>query len=586
MRDDAPSGEYRLAFQYLLAETRMRRRETTFSVSDSEVGSRTIEVDISLPEDGAADSTCYVPVAFLQKGQVAPSLKVTDAGGNAIAIPTKRENMALTELAVQRLVEEQLLFLGDDQKSRELVREVIACEPLPARVSRILLQEREPDAAPIFSTLGLLEDHFLLWVPVCGSRASQHHLTICRSEPQSPFFLFARKRRRTLVTMQTALGQVSIAANLATGRWWLRLGEAVPRFLNRFALRPLEVGVREPEAARFASCHMRFAAPPGFVVRHLRVGVSDGSGQTAEENQTVELDRSNPHVVVQGFDHDVGHVHLAMTDNPRRVYMNVALSLRPGSTTLWMLTAILTAGLLWLVHHHGSYGHPALQNKQIVAAILLVAPAFASAWSLRAEDGELLRNYLSGARLLLLVSAALSVATALALADILPFGAGRYDTISVYTAASYFVAVTLLTVWLLSLRPTWRLFRGALRTPMRSLLAILLLGVVISLAGLHNGLPLRIAGFLLLAGGLSLAVISANTVAEPLRSNRALYRPLAAIGAVIALLSAGHFLGFYTNRFDEEIPRLVCVGFGLGLAVLAVVGLLFAESTKMEEEKP
>jgi hypothetical protein len=587
MRDDAPSGNYFLAAEYLLADTRLRRRETTFNAYLSEVGTRTIEVDFSLPTGKAEGCTCYVPVAFLPKGRVAPSLEVRDAAGNVLAIPTKRENMALTERAIENLIAADALQLHDSAKSRELIREVISHERLiQARVSRILLEGHEPSAKPLFAALGLLEDHFLLWVPIQGAPASQHHVSICRSEPHGRFPLFKRRRRPVVGPVDTALGQAQVRVGDPTGRWTFDFFSALKRFLNAFALHPLEAGAREFEAARFASCHLRFHAPDGFLIRNLRVGVGDGSATHSDEGRIEELDPSDPHAVVQGFDHDVGHVHLSMTDNPQRIYLNVALGLRGGNTTLWMLATVLTAVLLWLVHHHASYGPPKFQNKQIVAAALLVVPAFASAWSLRAEGGELLRTSLAGARVLLLASAALSVATALALAGILPFGLDRYDTISVYGAASYFVALALITAWLLSGRPTWQLYRHGLRTPARNLLAILLIGVLVGLVGLHHGLPLRLAGLILLVAGLGLCVISANTIAEPLRSSRTLYRPLAALGALPVLFAAGYFLGFYTNRFDLEILRYVCQGAGGALIFLSSFGFLFAESGKLQETRP
>lgn len=585
MRDDAPSGDYLLASEYLLTETRLRRRETTFNAYVSVVGSRTIEVDFSLPASGDG-STCYVPVAYFPKDEVAPSLEVRDAASNVLAIPTKRENMALTEIAIQDLVSAETLTLADPDRSSELIREVISHDPLPARVSRILFEGHESSAKPVFQALDLLEDHFLLWVPVQGESESQHHITICRREPHTPFPLFGRKRQPVVVPYETALGQVQVRVREASGRPTFDFLDALDRFLNTFALRPLEVGARESEAARFASCHLRFDAPDGFLIRHLRVGVTDGSLRRSEQKDRIpELDPGDPDVVIQGINQDVGHVHLSKTVNPRQIYLNVALGLRGGTTTLWMLATVLTAVLLWLVHHHPSYGPPRFQNKEIVAAALLVGPAIASAWSLRGEGGELLRTSLSGARVLLLASAALSVATALALADVLPLGLGRYDTISIYTSASYFIAVALIAAWLLSGRPTWRLFRSALRHPSRNLMAIVALGLVTGLLGLHSGLPLRLAGCLLLAAGLSLAVISANTVAEPLGGSRAFYRLLAGVGALPVIFAAGYFLGFYANRFDADLLRFVCMGVGIVLILFPLGGFLTAGSGQKEEKK-
>lgn len=586
MRDEAPSGGYRLISEYLLPESRLRRRETTFNAYVSVVGSRTIEVDFSLPLGDGKGETCYVPVAYFPKNEVAPSLEAKDATGRVLALPTKRENMALTQIAIEKLVADGALTLIDPERSKELIGEVIANEPLPARVSRMLLQSHEPGAQSLFQALDLLEDHFLLWVPVCGDSESQHHLTICRTEPHPPFPLFRRRRQPVIVPYETALGEVQIRVREATGRPTFDVFAALDRLLNAFALRPLEVGARESEAGRFASCHLRFHAPDGFLVRHLRVGVTDGSLPRPEHgNRIPELDGDDPDVVIQGIDQDVGHVHLSRRVNPRQLYVNVSLGLREGTTTLWMLATVLTAVLLWLVHHHPRYGPPRFQNKQIVAAALLVGPAVASAWSLRGEGGELLRTSLSGARVLLLASAALSVATALALADVLPFGLNRYDAISIYAAVSYFIATAMTTAWILSGRPTWRLLRGALRRPNLNLVAIAFLGLVALLVGLHDGPRLRPDGLLLLAAGLGLAVISANTVAEPLGGSRAFYRLLASVGAIPVIFAAGFFLGFYTNRFDADLLRMLCMGVGVALILLSITGFLLSESGEMKEER-
>jgi hypothetical protein len=583
MRDEPPEGDYRLAADYLLDETRLRRRETVLHAYVSEVGTRTTELDFSLPvgeadHDEEDSGTWYVPVSFLRKDQVAPSLEVRDASNGVLAIPTKRENMALTEMAIDRLVESGAISLSHPNETRSQIREIMTSDYLTfrerfsVRVSRLLLQSREPGAEQIFETLSLLEDHFLLWVPIRGLPGSQHHVTVCRAEPHPSLPILGRARKRVILQVQTALGQVKVRVGAPTGRPTVDVGALLSRFLNAFALQPREARAREFEASRFASCHLRFHAPAGFLVRNLRVGVGDGPGDEATPPRIDELDPAERDVVVQGVDTDVGHVHLARTDNPRRVYLNVTLGLRGGNTTLWMLATVLTAGLLWLVHHHGGYGPPELQNKQIVAAALLVGPAFASAWSLRAEGGELLRTSLAGARVLLLGSAVLSVATALALAGVHPIGSGRYDTISAYTAVSFFLAAALVVAWLLSSRPTWQLLRSALATPARNLLTILVLSFLSLLVGLHEGLPLRLAGGLLLLAGLALAVISANTVAERLQSSRTLYRPLAGFGALPLLFAAGYFLGFYTNRFDPDVLRLICVVAGAGLALLVVIG--------------
>jgi hypothetical protein len=579
MRDQAPAGQYGLAVDYLLPDTRLRRRETSFDRNLPELNVRTVEVDFGLPGGEGDPTTWYVPVAFFPKDEVAPSLEVCGADGGRLAIPTKRENMALTRDAIDQLHARDAFTVKDPAGSMELIRDVICLDPFRARIARFLFAEHEPDAMSIQQALGLLEDQFLLWVPIRGEPDSQHHVTVCRHELRRQFPLLERAMRRRIVPVETALGTVRVRVGEPTGLPVFDLTQALDRLLGAFAVRPLEAGLREAEAARFASCHMRYHAPDGFVVRNLRTGLSDATpGGTLEE-----LDPDDEHSVLQGFDQSIGHLHLSRTDNPRLVYLKVTLALRSGVTTLWMLAGVLTAILLWLVLHHHSYGPPKYQNKQIAAAALLVGPAFASAWSLRAEGSELLRTSLAGARVLLLASAALSVGSALALADVMPFGLSRFDAIEAYASLSYLVAVPLIIAWLLSSRPTWRLFRDVLNTPYRNLAFNLLIAVAVLLVGLHGALAVRVAGLMTLVCGFALAMVSANTVAEELISRATLYRSLAGIGSLPVFFAAGGFLGFYADRVSASMARDVCVVAGGLIAIVALIGFVLSDNRHTEE---
>jgi hypothetical protein len=586
MRDDAPPGAYKLASHYLLSDSRMKRRETSFRPYVAEVDARSIDIDLSLPALDCGPCEWYVPAALLPKGSVAPSLKVTDASGRVISIPTKRENMALTERAIEELSGGAGMHLSDPVRSRELIREVISYEPLPARVSRLVFDDHEPAASSrLDALLSLLEDQFLLWIPVHGAPASQHHLSISRHELRGERPIIRHALRPFTEVFPTALGNVEISAILAVGPRIPDFGVLLERFLLAFALRPLELVTREIEAARFASCHVRVHAPAGFLVRHIRAGCPLSSAEPGVE-RIVELDRDDPHVVVQGEDQNLGHMHLSQTENPGEVYLRVTLALRGGVTTLWMLAAVLTAGLLWLVHHHGSYGNPAEQNKQIAAAALLVGPAFASAWSLRAEGSELLRTSLSGARFLLLASAALSVASALALAGVFPSGSNRYEAIEIYASAGYLVAVPLIATWLVSSRPTWLIFRSFLRTRERSLGACAAIGLLLAFVGLHHGVPTRVLGGVLLGAGLALAAIAANPVGESLDRDPTSYRPLAGVAALSAVAIAGYFLGFYGDLVSEDAGRWSSFGLGVTLLLAALAGISTLIWGKWQEKAP
>jgi hypothetical protein len=573
MRDEAPPGDYRIACQYLLSASRMLRRESVLHVSLAEVVTRSIEVDFGLPTTECGETLWFVPVAFFPKNRVAPSLDVVDASDTVLPVPTKRENMGLTERAIGALADEGRLHLGDSAQSRELIREVISSAPPYARVSRLVFREHEPAASPLLhDLLTLLEDQFLLWVPITGLPGSRHHVSMRRYEFQESDPIRRPVRRKTTYDVKTALGEVLVSAQAPTGRSTLDVPLAVDRLLRAFALRPIEVRVREAEAARFASYHLRLISPQGFLVRNVRAAALEPL--ESGDERVEELDSDAAHVVVQGHDRDLAHIQLAEEHNPPFLYSRVTLALRGGMTTLWMLAAVLTAGLLWLVHHHSSYGRPELQNKQIAAAALLVGPAFTSAWSLRGDRGELLRAVLAGARGLLLISAALSVATALALAEVFPSGSNRYEMVEIYAAASYFVAMPLIAAWILASRPTWLVFRAALRTQKRNLAAILAVGAVILLVGFHDGLPMRLAGIILALAALALAAIAANSVAEPLMRSQTFYRPLAGAGGLLATVFAGYFLGYYADVCSTEVAQLICAIGGGALALAALSGLV------------
>lgn len=574
MRDTAPAGDYAIAHQYLLRASRLKRRESSLHFYFSEVGTREIDIDLMLPLCDEAPGVWFVPIAFFPKKGVAPALEVRDGTGTLLAIPTKGENMGLTERAITALADNGQLDLGNSSRRRELIREIICLESLDARVCRLVFENHTDEpSAELIALLQLLEDQFLLWAPISGAPGSRHHVSIRRREFREKDPILTRKRRARTYSVETALGDVKVGVLEPSGRPTVDLSVALELTLNAFALRPIEFRIFDSEAARFASSHLRLLAPAGFIVRNVRAAAFE-RGQDRGQTHLEEFSNSGSHAVVQGLDQTIAHVHLSEENNPANVYSRVTLGLRGGMTTLWMLAAVLTAVLLWLVHHHAGYGSPDEQNKQITAAALLVGPAFASAWSLRADNGELLRTFLAGARGLLLASAALSVATALALAEVMPSGTNRYDAIELYASASYFVAVPLLVAWILASRPTWLILRDWLSTEMRNLLAILLMSAIILLVGLHSGVPFRLSGLLLLGTGVALSVIAANSAAEPLMSARTMYRPLAGIGLLPAILLAGFYLGFYSDQMTGPTARLACTVSGGVLALAAIWGLV------------
>lgn len=547
-----------------------------------------MEVDVAIPPDADVEdeATWFVPIAFLSKEPVAPDLRIVDSTGSVLPIPTKRENMALTHRAVDSLADAGMLQLGPPgAKARALTHELICATPFEARARRLILEEgiASSPGDQLIDLLSHLEDQFVLWVPLRGAPGSEHHISVARQEARSEESVRTRTAREELVPVDTAAGRYWIGALQPTGWPTINVAAALDRILTAFALRPVEFRASEFEAARFSSFHLRVFAPEGFVVRNVRAARVEPA-QANVRSGLVEEIGDEPNAVVQGHDTDVAHVHLADESNPRHLYARVTLGLNESMTTLWMLAALLTAGLLWLVYHHPDFGDPAQQNKQIAAGVLLVGPAFASAWALQADRGGLLRAVLTGARILLLASATLSVATALALADVHPTFFERREAIEWYAAAGYFVAIPLLAAWLLSTTLSWIVLRDFLFSQRRNLVAILILGGIALGVAVHSEIPERVAGGILAAVGLSLTAIAANSVGEEPRSSRAPYRPLAGLAAVPVFGAAGCFLGFYEELLAYDTARLLGTLTAGAIVALAAVFLILQFAKPPEGE--
>lgn len=610
MADDGhlpPPGDCLLAADYLLPTSRLKRRETTVEASLSELLTRVVQVDCQLPAGGAfggIERTWYVPVAAFPKSRIAPKLEAQDASGGVIAIPTREENIVLTKRAVSELIESGRLPIEVDDDLRLLIDEVVERKTSEAHICRLVFELEEPPgpeaaqgreaAKPL---LELLEGFFFLWVPLHGAPGSHHHITVSRTEIRRTPQLLVRGFEYQEEDIETAVGPVNVGLLVESGRYRPDLGTIVDRVLTLFALRPIEAGYRDVEAARSGSVHLRFEAPEGLLVRNVRAAEAQPPAEGNISGEVEELTSRSDGVVVQGHDLPLAHVHMARPANPQILYARITLTLRTGIITLWMLATLFSTALLWIVHHHSNYGgghahhHPqpflvpavipalfagahhiaiSSDNKQIAAAVLLAGPAFAAAWALRSDSSDTLRAVMKGSQLLLLVAAGLSVAAALALAGVVPGNEGRYRAVEVYATISYFVTVPMIAAWVISSATAWQVFRTWFSTERRNL--VLLSGILIFCVAwcVVAGSPSRSDGWILLLAGISCLVISANSVGQSMLGGTTRYRPIALFAAIPLLLGAGALLGFYADMLDPDIARSVGV---VGASVFAAIAL-------------
>lgn len=617
MCDEPPTGSYLLASHYLLEKGRLRRRETTVDIYLSEVGSRSIDVECSLPNYGWGKKTWYLPLAFFPKDNVAPALEVTNGDGENVPIPTKSQNLALTCQAIDQLIVggQLKIPLGPLRESfdaeitlenvRKFIAEIITADQIYARARRTAFDKAFSDASDqsleVIKLLRRLEDTFVLWVPAEGEPQSHHQFRICRQEIRPRDEIIARKREEAEWSIETALGPVDVEGlTEVKGLRGLRIRfkALYQRLPNALAVRTLEASAFDPESSRAGSCHVRVNAPPGFLVRNVRAGKVVLPTELPGYSEVEEFNPREAGVVIQGWDQNLAHVQLFKEKNPEEIYCAVTLGPRGGAISLWMLTSVLTAVLLWVVYHHFKLGPPDFHEhvrliswtvggrgvkadhhlaiggneKQIAAAVLLVGPAFASAWSLRAEGGELLRSFLAGARLLLLFSAALSVAAALAFAGLMPFHIEDYDALQIDATISYLLAMPMVGAWLLSRDTLWVLFRIVFCKQRYNLAAVVSLALAVIGVCLMKGCPDGVTGAIVAGSGLGLALIGANSAGQRLRLDRkgSFYRTIAGFGSIPIIILGGSFLGFYGSRLPTSLARPLCVGFGIAIALFVI----------------
>ncbi|HEX6752853.1 MAG TPA: hypothetical protein VF093_04620 [Solirubrobacterales bacterium] len=527
-----------------------------------------IELDLHLPARGTAPRLWYLPIAFFEKERVAPDLEVVDAAGDTISVPTKRESMALTAEAIAELDRAGAIECGGE-KIDELIWQVISSIPLEAYVVRAIAEGRlQAGNDLLLSLLRRLEDSYLLWVPLEGDPASAHRISISRRQPQHRNSLTHHVIKEVSGQLETAVGTAHFSFETPTGFRYPAPFAVTERMMQWFGLVPLAHEQEVPDARRAASFHLRVYAPEGFVVRDVQLDLGDGDERMADSLTGRPSPEDHPDVSLQGKDSEVAHLHCARKENHQSLTMYTIFGIRDGLMTLWATAVVFTAVLLWGVHRAAPYpvdGGPS-GVLELSGAILLLGPALASAWAIRTDTGEVLERFMIGARGVLLLSAALSVLAALNLAGIRPAGWSYSETIELYAALGYVAAIPISVAWMVSQRATWFLYRDVLTTPARNLACIAGIAALCVVFSFHDNPGDRALGLVLLAVGLTFAMIGSNRAGMDSVRVR-LYPFFAFFGLVVALAIAGYYLDLYGSHFDAGGVHLVLLLSQLSLAI-------------------
>lgn len=569
--EEAPCHPDQIAWQYLAPEKRMRRWTETIEIFDLHRSQREIAIDFTLPT-AAGKTQWMMPTAYLGKTPVAPDLEVRDASGMAISIPTKRENMAITEKALDALDKAGVISLSADPDLRKLCHEVIREANFEARVARLLAESRFGTGNDLLrGLLRALEDQFLLWVPVTGQPGCDQQIHIRRRQGLHTNVVLRPKRIKDERTVETAVGPVPISFLAATSRRRPNFKAIVGRVLRIFGLAAFEYEHETTEPHRFASFHLRVKAPDGLIVRDVaaRVRTATAAGTALTGLRTAPA--SKPGLTYQGRESDLAHFHCAESRNPAVLRAYTTLGIRGGLTTPWAGAAVFTALLLWAVHRlapanlaAGEAGH-----LEATVAVLLIGPALASAWALRADRGDLLESTLGGSRALLLLAAVLSVGVALSLAGFQPFRWSNQTAVEVYASISYGVAALMVVSWALTSPACWFLYREVLNSARRNYAALFLTAALAGAICVHDQLPVRLVGIVLLGCGLVMAAIGARPGRSTDTDAAGPYS--AAVGAFVTLLGGGWFLGFYEELSSRPVVQLAVLASEGVLLVIAAV---------------
>lgn len=540
-----PVPEEQLAWRYLLPAGRIRRCNEVLEVFSVRLGHRLLEVDILLPSSTRGCAKWMVPVAFLGKEPIAPDLKVSDAAGSRIPVPTMRENMAMTCAAIRLIAAEKGIQLKDC--SPELISQIIFEESFEAEAALWILEEEVPEVEQLFPLLEKLIDQFLLWVPLQGDPDSDHQVSIARRAPRDLDPILRPGTEEATFSYERPYGSANFLVEMSTASRHLDLGQIAERLLLAFGLRSIEVGSELVDTSRFASYHHCVRAPRGFVVREIRIG---GAGDADADNASrfEEID-PGPGLLVQGHDSEIAHVHCSREKNPEPLFVRTTLSTAAHLTSLWAFVVALTAALLWVFEHQGlAVADEAGGRLEVAAGALLLVPTLAAAWAIRSDEGAAMRMVLSGTRVLLLLCGVLAVFAVLTLASVLPEQFGPIAALSLYATTAYFAAVVVIAGWVLSLRPTWYLYKRWLRLPSHNYRATAILAALATLATILAPLVPTgrfLCAFALFVVGLGFVAVAANRNGTRLFESRGPAPRIAAVAAVVAFVGAGHWLGYF-----------------------------------------
>lgn len=423
------------AYWFGRADTWARRHAELVQIESDRDAQRLLTVDFELPADpqaslpwNGAERFYLVPAALVSKEARSSHVRVFDERGDEVQLFTRDENAEISAAALQVLAASALArtrATGSGKRAqlieyllRQLTVENGVAAQLYAAMAELEIKGASGlDAGTRRRLSALIEDLMastLLWVPLIGVARQQRSLRFSYQTTFKASPVFGKLWQRVSIA-RTKIVLEGVSS------YWLeqRLLDTNTRGTSRRAWNRIarttgfssyELRLRRPAVQRAFSYHLQVESPGGVEIRRIRL-----------------LGR------IKWFPGNQGHVNKATTTTRGHLYFSKAESVpldpalielrvvRRGLLFFPALVGILIATMLWFFAAHPRSAM-APNAQAVTGATLLITPALLLVFAFRQEEHPLLTHLLSGVRLLVLLAGVCSVAAAMAVVGIWPFG--------------------------------------------------------------------------------------------------------------------------------------------------------------------
>jgi len=526
----------------------IHRHTESMVINPDQTARLTLTVDFELPREPEArcgehnnEAMFLFPLLFLRKAQGRTGFEARDEQGAVVPLLNREQSDQISARAAAqaaiRLIDEARPEDPDlpvlPQESLDFVFERVCRWPAYSAsvvLNKLLngLDEKiveiwEDDAVGLAEDLELLVDHSLVWVPLKGLPGERRVIEVSHDAELSRRPLlrwhfgelklpsrwrwWRRRRRAKQVEDPDQVLDTGRASYGCTARR-ISLSVLGERLAQPLGWMPIEFDFPTIYTRRCDTYHFEMNCPSGLKPRGVRVALDreESKGEVEEIPGKTTMGSRAAHLYLPGG-RDVGDIVLRATVGISSETFPLLWVLM-GTITTMMLWSLVALNPSWLVSDSESH-------NEIAAGVLLIVPALLGALVVGSDERAESR-FLSGARVMLLVTGLCCAGATVVLTKIEPFSTKPQATWAICAAIATTATIPLVTSWLLSLDIVWRL-RETLNTVGRQW------AVLVALVGLAAGLAFllpHLGGDTAVRAGLGSCLLLLSVILILLASNR------------------------------------------------------------------